>query len=122
MAKDYTKLKNLAIKLLEKYGVEITFTLPSMKRGNYNTATSTNSGIADIVIRGIGVKLDFTIGEKKNSSILEGDKKIIFASYDGEELKNGMITTIDGIEYIVVDPGPLRPANTTVINFAQVRS
>lgn len=122
MAKDYTKLKNLADRLLEKYGTEITFTMPSLKRGNYNPATSRNVGVADVVIKGVGVKLDFTINEKKNSSILEGDKKIIFSSYDGSELKNGMITTIDGIEYIVVDPGPLRPANITVVNFAQVRS
>lgn len=122
MKKDYDKLKKLALRLLEKYGKEIVFKMPSKKRGAYNPLLASNVGISDIVVTGLGVSLDYTIQEKSNSSILESDKKVIFASYDGSEIKTGMITTIDGIDYIVVDPAPLRPADTTVINFAQVRA
>jgi hypothetical protein len=120
MKKDYTKLKLMARKMLTKYGKEIVFTMPSLKRGAYNPATSLNVGIADITCTGVGVKLAFTTAEKANKSILENDQKIIFESDDTLEV--GMVTTIDGIEYLVVDPAPLCPADLTVIYFAQVRA
>ncbi len=120
MKKDYTKLKQLAKKLIAKYGMEIVFTMPSLKRGVYNTGTSLNAGIADVVCSGVGVISDYTINEKRNSSILETDKKIIFQS--DSVLKNGMIAIINNVEYIVVDPNPLAPDGNAIVYFAQVRA
>lgn len=122
MKKDYSKVRSFAVKMLDKYGRDMRFTLPSLKRGTYNPATSANSGIADIVVDGVGVMLDYTISEKRNSSILESDKKIIFANNSGTALQNGMVCTIDGIEYLVVDPGTMQPADDVIVNFAQVRA
>lgn len=118
--KNYTNTIAMAKRLIEKFGREIVFTLPAGKRGVYNPLTSSPVGIADIRVEGNGVMLDFTEYEKRDTNIIQGDKKIIF--FSDSALKIGMIATIDNVEWEVVQPNPLKPANDLICYFAQVRS
>lgn len=120
MATDYEKKKQFAKKMVEKFGKQLTFTKPAGKRGTYSAATGDMTGGADLTITGYGVKLDYTLKERANRSILEGDQKIIFVPDSGELLNGMQIALRDGI-WTVVDPAPLEPADVVVCYFAQVR-
>lgn len=118
MQKDYSKNKSFAEKLVKKFGKQIIFTKPAGKSGTYSFSTGTKTGGSANTVTGYGVKLDFTEKEKRNSSVREGSQKLIFTT-DGI-LEIGMTAEIDGETWEVIKPNPLRPADVTIIYFAEI--
>lgn len=115
---NYTKSAATAQRLLTKFGKSLTLTLPdTVEDGPPGVGGTTVPGRS---IAGQGVKLNYQNSEIDGTLIQAGDAKIILEA-TSEPPENGMLITIDGSEWRVMDWSPLAPADTVVIYTIQAR-
>lgn len=116
MAKFYLRARNTALKLLSKYGVEFAV----MRKGGVFVD---ENGKEHVQLDGrfdtVGVRKDYQLNEIDGSLIQAGDIRIVFAP--DKEIRIGDLVKIDGKDYRVQKPNPVKPANTVLCYQAQLR-
>lgn len=115
---NYQRSRATAKRLLTKFGQDMTFSLPDREEGGAPGVPGTT--IPGRSISGKGVILDYSNGEIDGTVIQSGDSRVILEATDGEPAV-GMIATINGRNWRIMDWSPLAPAGTTVINTIQLR-
>lgn len=127
--KDYTPQKLKAISNLQNKGFAVTFVQKTVHDSGYDSdgnLIDPEDNPADASVSGFGVKLnyspkDFSSSMNSDSANIEhGDCKLIFACENGV-VKVGMITTIDGEEWRVINPNPFQPASVIIYYEVQLR-
>lgn len=116
---NYVKSRATALKMLTKFGQDVTRTIRT--KGTYDPATGETSQSETTETRK-GALLTFGRGEQYfNGSLIEiSDKRLLV---DGEGEVNAEDTfTVNGTEYHVVSIDELNPAGTRVFFDLQVRA
>lgn len=115
MAKFYPRMKSLTDRLLPKYGAEYSVT----RIGATTVVNGKEVTEPDQIFSGTGVKTDYQPYEIDGSLIKTGDIRIVFQA--DPEIKIGDLVTVDGAQYRVVQPNPVKPADLTLCFKAQMR-
>lgn len=112
MSFDYSKSAATALKLLTKFGQDITHRVYTL--GTYDPSTGTNSVTYSDVSRK-GAMFDFGAGQTMNNGTLiqSGDKKLLVDGGAIVSLQDHFI--VNGVEYTVVSVGEINPAGTSVM-------
>ena len=105
-------MASTALALVKKYGLPYTFILDADKNGTYNTATAKFESGSVKTASGYGVIVNYKLSEINGKSILAGDKKMVFVTSD--EMYSGMTVELDGINWEVTDPSPVKPADVVL--------
>lgn len=110
----YGNLAATALKLLTKYGYEVTFT--HVEQGAFDPDTLTTSDVTSTYTATI-VKDEYSTLERQSSAIKQGDIKLIctHANFNVSDT-----VAIDGIDYRIMDVSPIKPAQTILAYELQV--
>lgn len=116
MSFDYSGLANTAIRLIGEFGAPCTF--HRVITGSYDPLTGTSGDtVEDIVLT--AVRLEFSSSDIDGSLIQQGDFVLLI---DGlQDIANIDSVTVDGYEYEVVRPMPLKTGDTRLLTKAQCR-
>lgn len=101
-SKDYQKSKNTALRLVQKFGQEYILTLSGSKIGQFNHITQKKEVVADTQIAGYGVVTNWEKDEVDGTTIIFGDRKMIFVSDSVPVI--GMTLNYQGTEYEIIAP------------------
>ena len=115
MAKFYLRARSTTLKLLNKYGIEF-----AVKRKD---GISVDGSGKEHITKGgefnaIGVRQDYK-PEEINGLIQAGDIRIVFAP--DKVIQIGDLVDIDGMNYRVIQPNPVKPADVVLCYKAQLR-
>lgn len=112
MTFDYTKIAASSLRMLTKFGRDVT--RRSYTAGAYNPATgATINTTADTTRK--GVLLDLGVGTQYNRGLLVqlSDKRLLLDVSDSISLQDHVI--VGGIDYSIVSLGEVNPAGTKVL-------
>ena len=119
MSQFYDDMKAVADELIGEFGQPITMTLKGKAAGGRDPVTGEPTAAEpDVTISGDGIKLQYKKMEVDGVSVIMGDCKLKFV---GEAPVIGMITTVDGEEWRVMQPNPVTPAGTNLLYDVQLR-
>lgn len=112
----YTRLAATAVRLIEKYGVEYTFT--NVTQGAFDPATGSPASSTSTTYTAHAVRDEYSTFEKNNASVEVDDIKLIaeVASYTIDDT-----VSVDSEVYRVVSVDPIKPGATTVAYMLQLR-
>lgn len=112
----YPRLYNTALRLLQNYGVEYTFT--HITPGAYDPATDTDAPGTSTDYTAYCVRDQYSVLEKADSSVEVGDISMIatVANFDVDDL-----VEIDSEDYRIVNVEPIKPGPTTLAYILQLR-
>lgn len=115
MAIDYTALQNTADSLLGDFGGKLTLTRTT--QGSYDPATGSFTSTSNTTTQGNGAVTNFTSEERARSNIRADAKKILFTAkgLSIEPTVKDTITTLDGIEYKIINIREVKPGATNVL-------
>lgn len=111
----YTNMAATALRLLTKYGEELTFTTYSVGAYDPNTGTRTETP-SNYTAK--AVKETYGILEKANSAIKEGDIRLIA---EASTYAVGDTVTVDSQVWRIMAVDPISPGDTDVAFFLQIR-
>ena len=116
---DYTKIRDKAASIIERFGGPLA--VDSVENGSFDPATgalssSTTQTISD------GVVLDITNSNNPFSVVEAGDRKLLIDAtpFSSEPKVNDLVTYYDGTLYVIREVLPLNPAGTDVIYTCRV--
>lgn len=115
MSFNYTSLSNSAASLLEKFGVEYTFTRTT--KGAYNPATGRTSDSSS-TFTGYGCLFDYSDADRTDGAVLQGDRRILAEAGTYEV---GDQVAIGSDSWRVVSVSDIAPSGTVVASNLQVR-
>lgn len=127
MSNRYERFYTMGLKLIRDFGQQITLTShPSAQE--YDPATGELiTSEEPVTISAFGVSANYTSFERMNSQnkektlIEEGDKKLYVSCNIGEKPAIGMITTINGVQWVVHGINSIEPADTPIIYVLNIR-
>ena len=115
----YGDLAATADRSLQKFGASVT--LLRTAAGVYDPASGTTTTPKPVAYVGVGVALNYTAQDMKNSLIQQGDQKLYISALGMVEPRPGDTVQFGGSAYTVVDSKPLAPAGVAVLFEVQVR-
>lgn len=115
MAKFYPRMKSLADRLLPEYGTAYSV----IRKGTTTVINGKEVTEPDQLFNATGVKTDYQPREIDGALIKAGDIRIVFQAEP--EIKIGDLINVDGAQYRVVQPNPVKPADLTLCFKAQMR-
>jgi len=115
MSYNYAPLKKTADALIQKFGVEYTFTRAT--KGAYNPATGTASESTSTFTK-FGILFDYSDRDNAGQAILAGDRRLLAEAHSYEV---GDTLVVDGQTYRVVSVSASQPASTMLSVDLQIR-
>lgn len=111
----YSNMATTALRLLTKYGVQHTFTTYSVGAFDPNTGTRTETPSN---YTAYAVKDVYTTLEKGSSAIKEGDIRLIA---EAANYSIGDTLSLDSTTWRIMGVDPIKPGDTVVAYFLQIR-
>ena len=115
MGNFYERSFNTALKLLSKYGMEYSV----LRKGKVSIVNGKEVITKNQNFTTIGIKTNYNPIEIDGTVIQSGDIQMVFSA--DVELKINDIVTIDGEEYLIKQPNPVKPADVLICYKAQLR-
>ncbi|EOV0676284.1 hypothetical protein ACOII5_001781 [Cronobacter dublinensis] len=116
MAVNYQRKRSSAERLLHGYGTTWTITRP----GGGEVIAGVEDARPEIRFDAVGVRSDYKPVEVDGTIIIGGDVRIVFTA--DQELLVGDLVDIDGTQYRIVNPNPVKPADLVLCYRAQLRA
>ena len=118
MTFDYARAAATSLRLLTKFGQDVT--LRSYSAGTYNPAVGTSTPTMTDTTRK-GAIFDFGAGQtlERGTLIQVGDKRLLLDSVDSVSHQDHFI--IKSIEYVIVSIGEINPAGKSVLFDIHIR-
>ncbi|ELY5928677.1 hypothetical protein ACSDIA_000455 [Cronobacter turicensis] len=116
MAVNYQRKRRDAGRLMRGYGTTWKITRPAgieVIAGVEHTRPETR-------FNAVGVRSDYQPAEVDGTLIIGGDVRIVFTA--DQELLVGDLVDIDGTQYRIVKPNPVKPADLLICYRAQLRA
>ncbi|WP_140920997.1 hypothetical protein [Limnobaculum xujianqingii] len=116
MAIDYRRMRATATRLLTENGAEYVVT----RKGGVSVIGGVEHHKDDQAFNAIGVRTDYKPSEIDGSVIINGDVRIVFTAET--ELQIGDLVLVDGKQYRIVEPNPVKPASLLICYRTQLRA
>lgn len=114
----YTEMQDLAQELLEDFGAPVTLTKEGSAGGGYDADGNVQAPVASVSVTGVGATAEYMTSEIDGTVIQSGDAKLI---YKGGAPLIGMLVTLSGIKWRVVNIRPTWPAQIVTHYNLQLR-
>lgn len=111
MAYDYTNIYNTAVRLIDKFGRNVTLRTTTTSGTSFDPVVNE----IDTTIKAVSTK--FNASEIDGTLIQQNDKKLI--TYD--EVNDQQKIVDDGISYEVINVDTINPGDTKIIYMVQIR-
>lgn len=120
----YDDAAQTAVELLTELGQALVISRNVGSGGAYNPEDGSVGDVADVVMNGFGVALDYTIREVGDGSQIRIDDTRIYISPDISDTprQGDVIALADGRKFSVVTSRPLAPAGRVVLHDVQART
>lgn len=115
MAIDYRRMKKTATRLVTGAGRDWTIT----RKGEVRMVRGVEVTDPDEVLMATGVRTEYALREIDGVRVLTGDLRIVFTA--DVELRLGDLVAVDGQQYRIVAPNPVKPADELICYRAQLR-
>ncbi|WP_336286263.1 hypothetical protein [Cronobacter dublinensis] len=112
----YPRMRATAKKLLTGNGTTWKITRP----GGVEVIAGVEHARPEIRFDAVGVRSDYKPAEVDGTLIIGGDVRIVFTA--DQELLVGDLVDIDGTQYRIVNPNPVKPADLVLCYRAQLRA
>lgn len=112
----YPRMRNTADRLLTENGKSWDVTRP----GTIEVIGGAEHITPDETFTAIGVRTDYRPGEIDGTAIQNGDTRIVFTA--DAELRTGDLVDVDGKQYRIEKPNPVKPAELLLCYRAQLRA
>lgn len=112
----YPRMRNTAKRLLTGNGKSWDVTRP----GTIEVIGGVEHETPAVTFTAIGVRTDYRPGEIDGTVIQNGDVRIVFTA--DAELKIGDLVDVDGTQYRIEKPNPVKPADLLLCYRAQLRA
>ncbi|EOL9050869.1 hypothetical protein ACVUJJ_000421 [Cronobacter turicensis] len=116
MAVNYQRKRSSAERLLRGYGTTWKITRP----GEVEVIAGEEHVRPETHFDAVGVRSDYKPAEVDGTLIIGGDVQIVFTA--DQELLVGDLVDIDGTQYRIVNPNPVKPADLLICYRAQLRA
>ncbi|EOG5422615.1 hypothetical protein ACLE0V_000072 [Cronobacter sakazakii] len=116
MSVSYPRMRAMIQKLLLRYGTTWQITRP----GKPEVVAGVEQARPEIRFDAVGVRRDYIPAEVDGTLIIGGDLRIVFTA--DQELLVGDLVDIDGTQYRIVNPNPVKPADLALCYRAQLRA
>ncbi|WP_336295278.1 hypothetical protein [Cronobacter dublinensis] len=116
MAVNYQRKRSSAERLLRGYGTTWKIKRP----GGVEVIAGVEYARPEISFDAVGVRSDYKLAEVDGTIIIGGDVRIVFTA--DQELLVGDLVDIDGTQYRIVNPNPVKPAELVLCYRAQLRA
>ncbi|ELY4544118.1 hypothetical protein SMZ81_002329 [Cronobacter sakazakii] len=116
MAVNYERMRATAKKLLTGNGTTWKITRP----GGVEVIAGVEHVRPETRFDAIGVRSDYKPAEVDGTLIIGGDVRIVFTA--DQALLVGDLVDIDGTQYRIVNPNPVKPADLVLCYRAQLRA
>lgn len=123
MAYDYTSFRNLATKLIIKFGMEVTLTLKS--EGTYDTATSTVTAATPVVetVHAVFKPTGKAKTRPADKLIEFGEWDLVLSAEECSSMPRPGDTILRGAELLIIgDSDEARPGDSSVVYFCKLRT
>lgn len=119
MSFDYAKTAATVLRLLGRFGTDVTISRSSA--GAYDPETGKAASSTATWMAKAARGEPYSSREIDGTLIMAGDLKLIVSADETHDLEPGDTITIEAEVWRVVKPNPVRPATTTVAYMAQLR-
>lgn len=116
MAISYARMRATAKRLLTENGMKYDVT----RKGSITVVAGKEVHQPDEDFIAVGVRSDYEPDEIDGKTILAGDVRIVFTA--DAELMIGDLTEVDGKQYRIVKPNPVKPGPIVLCYKAQLRA
>lgn len=113
---NYERMRATATRLVGGNGAEFAVT----RKGIVKVIGGKEVKEPDLSFTSTGVRTDYRPGEIDGTVILNGDVRIVFTA--DSELRVGDMVSIDGKQYRIINPNPVKPATLLLCYRAQLRA
>lgn len=114
----YAEMQVVAQELLTDFGQPVTLIIEGSAGGGYDASGDPLPATPDVSVVGVGAALDYTLNEIDGTVIQSGDCKLL---YKGDAPQIGMVVTLLGNKWRVIDVMPLQPGGIVVMYTCQLR-
>ncbi|WP_133623022.1 hypothetical protein [Erwinia sp. LJJL01] len=116
MAINYSRMRATAKRLLTENGMKYGVT----RKGGISVVAGREVHQPDVEFTATGVRTEYVPEEIDGKNILAGDVRVVFSA--DAELAIGDLVEIDGKQYRIIKPNPVKPAALVLCYRAQLRA
>lgn len=113
---NYEEIRNIVDQLLPEFGIDCTAI--TKIEGKYDPETGMSGGEKKTSGQVVVTNIDMRFGNQ-NNLIEVGDQTLLATA--SLELEVGTKVNVNGVNYLVIAPNPIKPANVIVMYKAHVR-
>ncbi|WP_353614087.1 hypothetical protein [Mangrovibacter phragmitis] len=116
MAINYQRMQERSTRMIRQNG----YAYPVTRKGSVTVVAGVEQTTPDTAFDAWGVKTDYSPGEVDGTVIQSGDIQIVFTAE--QAVKIGDLVGVDGKQYRVVEPHPVKPAAVVICYRSQLRA